>query len=73
MPLPPDLNKPVFQMFPEMADRILRNKCATCQQNIGEFRDEISAKEYGISGMCQECQDSIFQSCEEDYFEEGCE
>ena len=24
------------------------------------FRDEISAKEYGISGMCQSCQDSVF-------------
>jgi len=57
MPLPPDLNKPVFTMFPEMADRILRNKCATCQQNI--------------SGMCQDCQDSIFQACEDGYEEEN--
>jgi hypothetical protein len=24
------------------------------------FRDELSAREYRISGMCQDCQDSIF-------------
>lgn len=24
------------------------------------FRDTLSVKEYGISGMCQECQDSVF-------------
>ena len=25
-----------------------------------DFRDEISEKEYGISGLCQTCQDGIF-------------
>ena len=65
MPLPPDLSKPVFTLFPQMADRLLANKCATCEQNIGEFRDEISAKEFGISGMCQDCQDAFFQVSEE--------
>jgi hypothetical protein len=24
------------------------------------FRDELSAKEYAISAMCQSCQDSVF-------------
>lgn len=24
------------------------------------FRDELSAREYYISGMCQDCQDSVF-------------
>jgi len=71
MPLPPDLSKPIFSLFPHMADRILQNKCATCNQNIGEFRDEISKKEYGISGMCQDCQDSIFQAHEDGYEEEA--
>ena len=27
---------------------------------INEFRDEISLKEYRISGMCQKCQDNFF-------------
>jgi len=30
------------------------------------FRDELSAKEYYISGLCQDCQDEIFQPHPED-------
>lgn len=26
----------------------------------GEFRDELSRKEYSISGLCQKCQDEVF-------------
>ena len=28
--------------------------------NMNNFRNEISKKEYKISGLCQECQDKIF-------------
>lgn len=31
-----------------------------CGQPITEFRNEISAKEYTISGLCQKCQDEFF-------------
>lgn len=31
-----------------------------CGQPVGPFRDELSAREYQISGLCQKCQDSIF-------------
>ena len=34
--------------------------CRTCNSPIGEFRDEISAREFEISGMCQDCQDKTF-------------
>ena len=34
--------------------------CVTCSGNATSFRDSLSKKEYTISGMCQECQDSIF-------------
>jgi len=42
--------------------------CVTCSQDAGVdyeevhagFRDLKSAREYGISGMCQACQDSVF-------------
>lgn len=34
--------------------------CRTCNKPITEFRDDLSRKEYQISGMCQECQDSVF-------------
>lgn len=47
-------------------------KCVTCENIIAPradidsprtetwFRDSLSLKEFGISGMCQECQDSVF-------------
>jgi len=43
-------------------ERIEHGFCPTCQKPIvvGEFRDELSKKEYNISGMCQKCQDSVF-------------
>ena len=31
-----------------------------CGGPATEFRDALSKKEYGISGLCQKCQDSIF-------------
>lgn len=34
--------------------------CPTCQGDVTEFRDALSLKEFGISGMCQKCQDSVF-------------
>ena len=34
--------------------------CVMCGGFAEDFRDELSISEYSISGMCQECQDSIF-------------
>ena len=31
-----------------------------CGQPIAPFRDELSRREYTISGLCQACQDSVF-------------
>lgn len=31
-----------------------------------DFRDDLSLREYRISGMCQACQDDTFRSCDED-------
>ncbi len=31
-----------------------------CGKPIDGFRDELSRKEYRISGMCQTCQDKVF-------------
>ena len=38
-------------------------QCPLCGKKIkdAEFKDELSAKEYQISGMCQTCQDKIFE------------
>jgi len=34
--------------------------CPTCGGPIDKFRDELSEREYRISGMCQLCQDEVF-------------
>lgn len=34
--------------------------CIMCGQPVGEFRNELSKKEYSISGFCQDCQDNFF-------------
>jgi len=41
-------------------ESIKAEACVMCPAEDLEFRDEISTKEYTISGMCQACQDSIF-------------
>ena len=37
-----------------------RKECMTCSEPATEFRDDVSEREYQISGMCQDCQDKIF-------------
>lgn len=41
--------------------------CMTCDKEnvVGELRDNLSRKEYTISGMCQTCQDETFNDPEE--------
>jgi hypothetical protein len=39
---------------------IENNLCMMCNNSATEFRDELSEKEYSISGMCQGCQDKVF-------------
>lgn len=34
--------------------------CVACHGWVGDFRDELSRKEYSISGLCQSCQDATF-------------
>ncbi len=36
--------------------------CAICKKPVvmAEFKNELSKREYKISGMCQKCQDNIF-------------
>ena len=35
-------------------------ECPTCGGPVGKFKDELSEREYRISGMCQKCQDEVF-------------
>lgn len=43
-------------------------RCSSCQDPVAmeDFRDDLSRKEYRISGLCQKCQDSVWGSPEED-------
>jgi len=34
--------------------------CVSCGNAADKFRDALSEKEYGISRLCQKCQDSVF-------------
>jgi len=36
--------------------------CACCGQSVelSSFKDELSLKEFHISGMCQDCQNEVF-------------
>ena len=34
--------------------------CRMCNSVVEEFRDDLSEREYLISGMCQKCQDGVF-------------
>lgn len=60
----PDLNKPVFKLslFKDKADRIRQGLCPECEREIKEeeFNTELDKKEYSISGLCQTCQNLIF-------------
>lgn len=46
--------------FAKELESIDAGLCPTCGNSVGNFRDMLSRKEFGISGMCQACQDSIF-------------
>jgi len=39
----------------------LANLCTTCGGVADKFTDDLSRKEYSLSGMCQACQDELFE------------
>jgi len=45
---------------------IRKRLCKTCGKPISTFNDWISYQEYQISGMCQVCQDEIFDQGAQD-------
>lgn len=52
------LQKAVREMF-----GVVQGTCPCCNKevNTNELKDDISRKEYNISGLCQGCQDEMFQ------------
>lgn len=58
---------PRKRSFTQFAARVIgghnalnAGRCPTCSEEIAGFRNDISEKEFSISGMCQKCQDSTF-------------
>lgn len=43
------------------AESVANEICNWCEAPVEGFKDAISAKEYTISGMCQQCQDRTFK------------
>lgn len=41
-------------------ESIKQDLCVMCGKEAKEFRDQLSQREFRISGMCQACQDSMF-------------
>jgi len=61
--------RPVDLVFPQRRQAMSKGVCLPapigCGKAIGPFKDEISETEYSISGLCQECQDSLFGGSDE--------
>ena len=50
--------------FGRQVDLRSQCKCPFCCMDVvlEEFRDDLSLREYKISGLCQSCQDSMFDN-----------
>lgn len=53
---------PVAKIFPGNVEKIKNAICVFCGNEIEGFKNAISKKEYEISGLCQNCQDKVFES-----------
>ena len=50
--------------FGKFVDSVNEGKCPWCgstKLKREDFTSELSWKEFGISGLCQECQDGFFE------------
>lgn len=48
--------------FAKEVEMVKSGKCPFCGKEVDmkDFRDKKSIDEYGISGLCQKCQDEMF-------------
>lgn len=49
----------------EDIEQYVDKNCTWCVEPITKFKDELSATEYQISGLCQKCQDEVFDEPED--------
>ena len=46
-------------------EKIKSSACVSCDATDVKFRNQVSRKEYTLSGMCQTCQDDFFGTNQE--------
>ena len=46
-------------------ESVEKESCSVCKQPVTEFKDSVSSREYEISGICQSCQDAVFEGYDE--------
>lgn len=60
------MNKEILKKlgFEKEVKRVGQGCCSACNCliDLDGFRDDLSKREFGISGMCQKCQDETFGS-----------
>ena len=61
----PEMERELEQLGRKMfgtsrSEAMKSSKCVCCGAAAERFRDELSRKEWGISGLCQTCQDDVF-------------
>jgi uncharacterized CHY-type Zn-finger protein len=66
------MNKGGFGAWVDKADK---GVCPVCNKTVksGEFKDDLSFKEFTMSGMCQSCQDEFFNSDDDEQSDEPIE
>jgi hypothetical protein len=57
--------RPADLIFSGRREAIAGATCVMCHGPATEFTDELSKKEFSISGLCQKCQDDFFGSDED--------
>lgn len=57
----------IYKIIQRGRDLVAQHKCPGCEKDTSDakFRDALSAKEFLITGTCQECQDKVFLEDEE--------
>lgn len=65
MPTMADLRR---LMFPKEEARRDEGHCPFCDKPVdpATLRDDLSRREFHMSGLCQKCQDEMFGKCEAD-------
>ena len=58
------MNKEIMKNvgFSKQVNDVENNICSFCKKKINkkDFKNNLSIKEYKISGLCKKCQDEIF-------------